>query len=329
VEHSLSRRVLLILAAALLGCRARPHPEDSPPAASVSAEAVPVRVAKVARATLSDVVSSPGRTAALAQQKIRAPFAGTLTELTVADGDRVTRGMAVGTVVSRDSEAAVAGAREMVREAKTPTEKQDGERALALAERALVKTRIVAPTDGIVFSHAAAKGDRLSEDQEILTIADASSIVFLADVAQSDLNRVRPGQGVEVSLPGRSTPLLGRVHDVLPGANTADFTVPVRVDLPALRAVPPLGLFGTARITVGQRRGAMVVPDAALIHDDVTGSTRIALAQDGRARWVDATVGLHGPQGTEITAPPLREGQIVVVSGQVGLPDGAAVTVRP
>lgn len=288
-----------------------------------------MRVAKVVRTTLDEVVSGPGRTAALAQQKVRAPFPGTLTELTAADGDRVTQGMAIGTIVSRDSEAALAGAREMVREAKTPAEKQDGERALALAERALVQMRIAAPSDGIVFSHAAVKGDRLSEDQEILTIADATSIVFLADVAQSDLDRVRPGQSVEIWLPGRSAPLLGRVHDVLPGANAADFTVPVRVDLPALRAVPPLGLFGMARITIAQHRGAMVLPDAALIHDDVTGSTRIALVQDGRARWVDATVGLHGPQGTEITAPPLSEGQTVVVSGQVGLPDGAAVTVRP
>ncbi len=324
------RRIFpLLLAAVLSSCRAKPDPAAEPPTSAKSPEAIPVRVATALRTTLYEVVTGPGRTAALAQQKVRAPFSGTLTELAVADGDRVVRGAALGTIVSRDSEAALSGAHDMIREAKTASEKLDGERALALAERALVRAPITAPVDGTILSHAAARGDRVSEDQEILTVADASSIVFLADVAQSDLTRIRPGQSVEVSLAGHSGPVRGTVHDVLPGANSADFTVPVRVDLRGLQGVPPLGLFGTARITVRERPNAVVVPEAALIRDDLTGSTRIAIVQDGRAHWIDVTVGLRATPGTEITAPPLPPGQAVVISGQVGLPEGAAVAAQP
>jgi multidrug efflux pump subunit AcrA (membrane-fusion protein) len=61
--------------------------------------------------TLSEVVTGPGHTAALSQQKVRAPFAGTLVELRVTDGDTVRRGQVLGTIVSRESEAALAGAR--------------------------------------------------------------------------------------------------------------------------------------------------------------------------------------------------------------------------
>jgi multidrug efflux pump subunit AcrA (membrane-fusion protein) len=260
---------------------------------------------------------------------VRAPFAGTLEDLRVGDGDLVVRGQALATMVSRDSEAALAGAREMIREAKTDGERQDGERALALAQRALVRAQITASSGGVVLAHAAAKGDRVSEDQELLTIAETSSIVFLADVAQSELGRIRPGQHVEVELAGRAGSIAGVVHGVLPGANSADFTVPVRVDLSGMKGVPPLGLYGTARITVRERRDALVVPDAALIRDDVSGTTRIALIENDRARWIDVVPGLHGPQGTEVKNPPLSVGQAVVVSGQVGLPQGAAVTVRP
>jgi Cu(I)/Ag(I) efflux system membrane fusion protein len=286
-------------------------------------------VAPAARATLADIVSGPGHTAALAQQKVRAPFAGTLIDLSVGDGDRVRRGDTVGTIVSRDSEAALAGARQMERDAKTDTERQDAARALVLAERGLVRAPITAPSDGLVLAHAAARGDRLSDEQEILTIADASSIVFLVDVTQSDLARVRPGQTVLIEVPGRAARFGGTVHDVLPGANTADFTVPVRVDLRALSGVPPLGLFGTARITVAEHRDATVVPDAALVRDDLTGTSRLALVESGRAHWIEVTPGLRGAAGTEITAPPLTEGQAVVVAGQVGLPEGAAVAARP
>ena len=321
------KRLLLLLVLPLAGCRNKAAPEAPPP--SPPTAAIPVRVAPASRATLADIVSGPGRTAALAQQKVRAPFAGTLTELSVGDGDRVRRGDPIGTIVSRDSEAALAGARQMGREAKSESEKQDAARALVLAERGLVRAPISAPSDGTVLAHAAARGDRLADDQEILTIADASSIAFLVDVTQSDLARVRPGQSVAIEIPGQPARFSGTVHDVLPGANAADFTAPVRVDLRGLSSVPPLGLFGTARITVAEHRNAVVVPDAALVRDDLAGSSRIAIVANGRAHWIDVTPGLRTAAGTEIITPPLSAGQSVVVAGQVGLPEGAAVATRP
>jgi membrane fusion protein (multidrug efflux system) len=327
----LRHAVLIVLAGVLAGCRGKPGPAAEAPDSKSPAEvaSVTVTVAPLVRATLSDVLSSPGKIAALAQQKVRPPFAGTLTELAVADGDHVTAGSVLGTIVSRDSEAALAGAREMLREAKTPTEKEDGERAVALAERSLVRAEIRAPADGAVLSHTASRGDRISEDQEILTITDASSIVFVADVPQSDLSRVHKGQEASVELAGRPAPLAAAVHDVLPGANAADFTVPVRLDFRNLTAIPPIGLYGTARITVAEHRDAVVAPEAALVRDDLTGKTRIALVENGHARWVEVTVGARGLRGVELTHPTLAPGQSVVVSGQIGLPDGAAVVPRP
>ena len=321
----------LCLAFAALGaCRGRaPEAPAPPPGTSAEVVAVPVRIAAVTRATLTEEVSAPGHTAALAQEKIRAPFAGSLTELSVADGDRVRRGDTLGAIVSRDSEAALAGARDMERQARTEAEKTDAARALALAERGLVRAAFLAPTDGIVLSHGAVRGDRVSEDQELLTIADAGSVVFLVDAPQSDLARIRPGQLVSVELAGRPGAVAGTVHDVLPGANAADFTAPVRVDLRGLDRVPPLGLFGTARITVAEHRDALVVPDSALLRDDVTGATRIAVVEKGRAAWRDVSAGLRAGGRVEIKSPALEAGMSVVVSGQVGLAEGAPVAATP
>lgn len=309
-------------------CRAREQsaalktadPEPQP------AAAVPVQTARAAEATLAQTLDAPGKTVALVQQKLRAPFAGTLETLTVIDGDRVRRGAVVGSLLSRDSESALAGAREMEREAKTPTEQEDARRALALAERNRVRATLRAPVDGVVLAHAAAAGDRVTEDQEILTLADTGALVFVADVAQSALSRVRPGLRASVELAGRARPVPGTVHDVLPMANSADFTAPVRIDLAGDGAPASVGLFGTAHIVVAEKARAVVVPDAALLRDDVTGTTRIALVQDGRARWREVVTGLRGSAGTEIVTPPLAPGDVVIVGGQVGLPEGAAVT---
>jgi multidrug efflux pump subunit AcrA (membrane-fusion protein) len=120
------------------------------------------------------------------------------------------------------------------------------------------------------------------------------------------------------------------VHDVLPQANAADFTAPVRIDLSggAAPGASSVGLFGTARIVVARKENAVVVPDAAILRDDVSGVSRVALVKDGRAHWVDVVTGLRGAPGTQIVSPALSPSDSVVVSGQVGLPEGARVTIR-
>jgi membrane fusion protein, multidrug efflux system len=324
-------RIAVVLLVAV-ACRDGSEPKGKDVTASAS-EVTPsaptsVRVAAVAHATLPLTVSAPGRTAALAQQKVRAPFAGTLTDLKVADGDPVSRGQTLGTIVARESEAAVSGAREMLREASTPAERSDAERALALAQKDLIRRALVASWDGAVIAHTASAGDRVTEDQEILTISEAASLVFLVDVPQSDLSRIRPGQKATVELAGGRAPVTGTVHSVLPGANAADFTGQVRVDLPVAAATGPIGLFGTAHILVGERSGVAVVPDAAILRDDVSGVSRVCLVVDGKAHWTDVAAGVKDSGRTEIVSPPLADGQPVIVSGLVGLPEGKNVSIE-
>jgi multidrug efflux pump subunit AcrA (membrane-fusion protein) len=325
-------RVVALLSAGLLlgACRGRDaaSPSPAPTASPQPAAAVPVRVAFPRRGDLVQFVTAPGRTSVLWQDKIRAPFTGTLTELLVTDGDAVRQGQRLGTIVSRDSEAALTGAREMARQAKTDAERRDAARAMSLAERGLVQAPLLSSADGVVLSHAAAAGERLSEGQEILSVADSSSIVFVADTPQSELARIRPGQPAEIDLAGRPAPVAGVVHDVLPGANAADFTVPVRVDMRGVSRTPPLGLFGHARITVAERHGVLLIPEEAVIRDDVHGTTRIALVGDRRAHWVDVTPGGETAGSVEIVSPALSPTDRVIVSGQVGLPEGAAVVVE-
>lgn len=323
------RATALLLSFFVLPACSRKRGDEPAGADSAAAAAIPVRVAAAARATLAEVVSGPGRTAAFSQLKMRAPFPGTLTELSVLDGDAVRRGQVLGSIVSRDSEAALAGAREMRRQAASPAEQTDANRAIALAERNLVRAPLVSSADGTVLSHAASQGDRVSEDQEILVIEDASSVAFVADVPQADLGRIRPGEKTSVEIGGRARPIPGVVRTVLPSANPADYTAPVRIDFQGAEGRLPLGVFGTARITVGRRENVLVVPEAAVLRDDVTGVSRLAVVKEGRARWLVVGTGAREPDRTEILSGGLAEGDRVVVSGQVGLPDGSPVSVQP
>ncbi len=292
--------------------------------------ATPVRVAPVRRQTLSVRVSGPGTTTALQVVPLRAPFAGTLTNLLVQDGDRVAAGQVVGHLVSRDSIAALEGARSMLRSARTAHERSDAERALAIAERSQVATALRAPEAGVVVSHQAGPGALVSQDQDVLTIAATGSIVFVARMDQSALSRVRPGEAASVEIPAMHASIPGRVHSLLPLANATEYSAPVRIDFTSAARPTAPGLFGTASIVVAEVPDAQVVPAAAALRDDVTGVTRIAAVRPGDvAHWVDVKTGVTDAGAVQIVSPVLPPGTRVITSGLVGLPEGAHVQVQP
>ncbi|HEY6060788.1 MAG TPA: efflux RND transporter periplasmic adaptor subunit [Gemmatimonadales bacterium] len=326
---------LLLVAVLLAGCGGRDQSRETATAqadTSPKEGATPVTTAPVRIATLAITVTAPGHTDVLRPLHVRAPFSGTVAALNVADGDRVSRGEALGTFVSRSSAAALAGARAMLAAAQTEAERWDAQRAFDLATRSLVEFPLRASEAGVVVSHAANAGDLVTEGDDILVIAPAGAVAFIAEVVQTDLPRVRPGQRVAVDLAARVAPLAGRVHGVLPAASAENLSAPVRIDLVAGGGAIGTGLFGTARITVGERRQVPVVPEAALLQDDVYGTTQVAVVgppPDRLAHWVQVTLGARGGGQVEILSPSLPPGTAVIVSGQVGLPEGAPVRVQP
>jgi multidrug efflux pump subunit AcrA (membrane-fusion protein) len=72
-----------------------------------------------------------------------------------------------------------------------------------------------------------------------------------------------------------------------------------------------------------------VVPAGAVLRDDVSGVTQVAVVSEGKVHWVQVTTGVAQGGRIEIVAPLLEPGTVVVVQGQVGLPEGAQVAVQP
>jgi RND family efflux transporter MFP subunit len=218
----------------------------------------------------------------------------------------------------------------MLRSASTPAQRNDAERALQLARQNLVATELRTPRAGVVVSRGASQGDLLSQGDSILTIASAGSIVFVARIAQSDLAQVRLGQRANVNLPGQLGAVPGVVHGLLPADTSSVMTVPVRIDfttnLQTAGAPIQTGLFGTVEIIVGERFAVPIVPAASVLRDDISGISRVALVTPaGLAHWLTVTIGATQGGNVEIKYPALTPGQRVIVSGQVGLPEGSKV----
>jgi multidrug efflux pump subunit AcrA (membrane-fusion protein) len=77
-------------------------------------------------------------------------------------------------------------------------------------------------------------------------------------------------------------------------------------------------------IVAEQRPNALAVPVEAIIHEDEDAFVMVAGA-DNKAHKRKVTIGITTPKLAEITGG-LKAGEAVIVQGQQGLPDGAAIT---
>jgi len=136
--------------------------------------------------------------------------------------------------------------------------------ALTQARTLLGYTQIRAPFSGLVTEKKVDAGTLASPGMPVFTMEDTSSYRIEASVNEGEIDVVRVGQSVRVSLDALgSTEFWGRVVQVVPAADPASRSFLVKVELPAdsnLRS----GLFGRLRFARGARL-ALLIPQAAIV----------------------------------------------------------------
>ena len=112
--------------------------------------------------------------------------------------------------------------------------------------RKLHLTSVKAPQSGVILDFQIAPGEVLSDDQEVMTIADLGHVWTIASVYERDLGRVKTGQTAEisfVSFPGQN--FSGRITQVGQRLDAETRTAKVRVELDNPGRKLKLEMFGT------------------------------------------------------------------------------------
>jgi len=324
--------IAMAVAIAAGGCHRGGSGKDTSTADSTGADsgattaATPVTMGSVTTRTLDITVSGPGVVDVGEDVRVRAPFNGVITGISVNLGDRVRAGQSVGTIIAENSDAALRGARAMASSARTPDERAAAARALQVAQASLVTAPLPVNRSGVVIARVASTGERVLQGDSIVSVAATNQMIFLTDVAQSDLARVHAGERAQVVLASRVGAIPAVVHGIVPSDTGSLAAMRVRLDLDRASTPPTVGLFGSATIVVGQHVNATVVPAAALVRDDITGVTRIALVDaHDIAHWVEVTVGVTDSAWAEIVQPSLPLNARVITTGMAGLPDSTRV----
>lgn len=197
-------------------------------------------------------------------------------------------------------------------------------------------TEIRSLLDGVVTQRLISPGTLVSPGQAILKVAQINPIRVQANVAESDLNRVRVGSLVTVrDRDNRAKAVTARVTSVAPSIDPQTRTglVEAIVANPDRRLVP--GEYVTMEISVGQSRVPLSVPSSAIQTRAALSATEkpasyvwVAEADEADA-WtvhpVAVQTGVSNGQRSEIRFG-LKPGQRVVTLGARYLSEGDTVT---
>ena len=192
--------------------------------------------------------------------------------------------------------------------------------ARTVAGRATVR----ATFDGIVAKRLHNPGDLVeaTSGDPVLRVIDPRRLEVVASVALGDAPRVEVGApahvAASVAMPEIALKVLSRPAAV--EAGTA--TIPLRLGF----AKPANFAAGTpveVAIEAEQHKDVVVVPAIAIVRE--AEETALFVASGGKAQRRHVQTGLADEANVEILSG-VKAGELVIVDGQAGLPDGAAIT---
>ena len=366
-SHTHRKLVVGIVAAStLFAAFACKKPASKEAASAETFGAAPVKIFKVQRARITEKLTYTGTLEAWTKINITPEAGGKIARIYVQAGDRVAKGQLLAELETesirlqlKQAEAGVAVAEASYADALRNKERMDrlikenavsemqrekiqlafdaaaaqleqARAGLNLAGHALDVSLMKAPFAGVIASKNAEVGDVINPMMGgfgggaggVLTLMDYSKVKLAVAISSEDIGRIRKGQEAVLrvgSFPGRDFRGAVRVVNLTADPLSKKFGVEVVIDNPDAALRP--GTFGDLVFEVQSHENALVVPQLAVLEN-----TYVFVAEGGKAVKKNVVLGIQNTTMVEVL-DGLAEGDAVVVEGNFGLEEGAAVQV--
>ncbi len=171
---------------------------------------------------------------------------------------------------------------------------------------------VVSTVNGVIVERKVNKGQVVQPADVMFVVADLSRVWVVAQVPESQIGRVRPGQVVTVEVTSQPEPLRGRIAWVADTVNPETRTVTVRteVDNPS-RTLKPAMLANVSIEPAAVER--LVVPASAVIRESNLDHVFVRTA-DGRFRLTRVTLADESG-GLRVVESGLQGGEEIVAEG--------------
>jgi RND family efflux transporter MFP subunit len=328
----------------------------------VALEFAPREVVQPLTARMPAMLEVSGPLVAPQTAIVRAKAGGTLLALNVAEGSRVAAGQTIGRIELAELGSRVAERNALLESARaalaqaerTHTSNErlaaqqfisssalDGSRAaldtaranLAAAQASLDTTRVglrdanlMAPIAGIVAKRHALPGEKVSPEQQVLTIIDLARLELAGMVGTHEVARIRPGLLVQVRVEGVDQPVAGRVARIAPAAEPGTRSIGVTIELANPKELLRAGQYALVRAELADDTDRLTLPANAV--GTTSGQDHVWLIEGGQLVRRAITVGRRDErQGRVEVLQGLTPASQVLAARFDNLREGAKATV--
>ncbi|WP_372527646.1 efflux RND transporter periplasmic adaptor subunit [Piscinibacter sp.] len=305
----------------------------------VALEFSPREVAQPLLASMPLTIEFSGPLVAPSTAVVRAKAAGTLLALKVSEGSRVKAGQMLGTVDLAELNSRVAERNAMLESARAQltqaerthesnqrladqkfispqaldTSRSTLETAQAQARAAqaqldafrvgLRDAALIAPISGVVAKRHVVPGEKLSVEQQVLTIVDLAKLELAGSVGTHEVSQLAPGMPVQVRIEGHDAEVTGRLARIAPAAEAGTRAIGVTIELANPKEAFRAGQYALARVVLADPAQRLTVPVTAI--GSTSGQDQVWVIENGALVRRAVTTGRRDE----------REGRVEVLQG--------------
>jgi len=323
---------------------------------------VAVEVAVISRRDISPLLTFSANLEPLWNADISAKVDGRIDRLFVDEGDRVSNGMVIGVLDTNELIAQViqadgnllsyqanldqaeldfTRAQSLAGQGALSAQSLDAARTkrdaaigqvrsaagnLALLQARLDNANIMAPRQGIVLKRYVQAGSYAKAGAQIVSIADVSSLLGKAIIAESELSEIAIGALVTIKINAlQDKEFVGTVTRISPVAALPARTFTAEVTIDNSDGLLKPGMFGKISIPGLVHTNALVVPESALVMRGDQ-KTVYVVTSENKVQQRVLKLGYVGAGWAEVLEG-LQDGERIVVAGQNKLKDGSSINV--
>lgn len=309
--------------------------------------AVAVTVTPVSKQPIKLDFSANGNFSANQDLQLLSEISGRITQLRVKEGSRVSKGQVLAVIDSEVASLGVKRAEDAYQKIKTDYERyqssfatggvtraqldeielsmRNAESQLQQSKRGLDDATIKAPISGVVNSRSVEVGSFVSPGTDLFEIVDGSRLKL--NVTANEYQVVHISLGDRVSISSKVFPDATFVGTVSFIAEKADNTLkyPVEITVENNGNLPlKSGMYATAKFEFPEESSQVVVHRSAFVGSVNSNQVYVYSEADQTAQLREVISGRIIGEQVEILSG-LKEGEMVITSGQINLNDGVHV----
>jgi RND family efflux transporter MFP subunit len=298
-------------------------------ASEVPLDFTPAEAARPLMLALPQVVEFSGPLVAPNTAIVRAKATGTLLTLDVQEGQRVKAGQVLGRIDVSDLRSRVAERAANLAAVKTTlsqaqrthdsnvglandkfispialensrSQLDSAKAQVAAAEAALDSARIglrdaslVAPISGIVSKRYVVAGEKVTPEQQVVTIVDLHLLELAGTVGTQDVARLAAGMPVVLRIEGLAQPIDGKLARIAPAAEPGTRSIGVAVQLQNPQETMRAGQYAVAQVHIGDATPRLTVPIGAI--SSASGQEYVWTVEGGKLLRRTVTTGRRDP----------------------------------